>query len=130
MDFVQIGDGAIALRHLDDLGDRRDVPFHGVDGFEGDELGCIRVGLRQQLAEVLSVVMAEDPFLRPRMTDALDHGRMIERIGEDDAARQKGSEGRERRLVGDVARRKQQRRFLAVEVREFLLKQHVIVVGA
>ena len=46
------------------------------------------------------------------------------------AARQHGAERRERGLVGDVARGEDQRRFLAVEVGELALEQHVAVVGA
>ena len=50
--------------------------------------------------------------------------------GQHDAARQPDRQGAERRPVGHVAGVEQQRRLGAVQVRQLLLQQHVVVVGA
>ena len=54
----------------------------------------------------------------------------LPRVRQDDAARHARRQRAERRPVGDVAGGEQQRGFLAVQVGELLLQQHVIVVGA
>ena len=53
--------------------------------------------------------------------DAGDHRGMVERVGVDDASRQAGAQGRERRLVGDEPRGEHQCRGLPVEIREHRL---------
>jgi len=65
------------------------------------------------------VVVAEDAPVAAAAADAADHRGMVQFVGEDDQAGQDLVQRRQRRLVGDVARGEQQRRFLAVQVGQF-----------
>jgi hypothetical protein len=62
-----------------------------------------------------------------RIADAGDHRGVVELVREDHAAGQDLGERRQRRVVRDVARREQQRAFLAVQVGEFGLELDVVV---
>src|SRR6185312_2958128 len=121
---------AMALGHVAELGDGCDVAVHGIDALEGDELGAARVAAGEPALEIGGVVMREDLLLGAAVTDALDHRGMVERVGEDHAARHLARQGRERRLVGDVARSEGERRFLAMQIGELAFEQHVIMSGA
>ena len=74
--------------------------------------------------------MLPDDLLALGIADALDHRGMVQRIGEDDQAGNLRAERAERRPVGDIARREDQRRFLAVQVGKLALEQNVVVGGA
>ena len=68
---------------------RRDVAVHGIQALEDNELRTRRIGGLEQLLEVLKIVMAPDFLLAAGLADAFDHGIMIERVGQDQAVRQK-----------------------------------------
>src|SRR5258708_15428379 len=88
------------------------------------------VGGRQQPIEITDVVVTKSIFFGATMSDALDHGGVIEGVGKDHAARDLASQSGERRLLGDIARSEDQLGLLAVEVGNFPLKQHVLMSGA
>ncbi|MNN28597.1 hypothetical protein D3C81_1421750 [compost metagenome] len=114
MDFVQIGHGAVLLGQGDGAGDVGDVAVHRIDALEGDQLGRINRRGGQQFFEVFKVVVAEDVARTAAVTDALDHRGVVQGVGEDDQARQDLLQGRQRRLIGHIARGEQQGRFLLV----------------
>ncbi len=130
VDLVEIGHGAVALGDIAELGDRRDVAVHRIDGFEADQLRPRRVAARQQSLEIGRVVVAEDVLLGAAVANALDHRGVIEGIGVDDAARNLPGQRRDGGVVRDIARGEQQCRFLAMQVRELALEQDVVVAGA
>lgn len=74
--------------------------------------------------------MLPDHPLATAVTNAFDHRCMVERIRENDQARNFLTERAEGGPVGDITRGENQRRFLAVEIGKFALEQDVIVVGA
>ena len=86
MDLVEIGQGAIFLGEIANAGDRRDVAVHRVDALEGDEFWPIDIDIAQEVLEVTHIVVPENALLAPRLADAVDHRRMIEFVGKDDAA--------------------------------------------
>ena len=90
-------------------------------------LGAAGIGAPQQFLEMLDVVVAPDLTLRLAAAHAFDHRGVVELVGEDDAAGQDVAQRRERRVVGDVARREEERRFLAVQVGEFAFELDVEV---
>ncbi|KHQ52584.1 hypothetical protein OA50_03059 [Mameliella alba] len=128
--LVEIGHGAVAFRHLDDLGHRADVAIHRVDGFEGDDLGRVGGQRRQLAVQVLGVVVFPDHLAGAGMADALDHAGVVGRVREDDRIRQTAAQGRKRGPVRDIARGEEQRRLLAVQVSEFRLQRDVMRIGA
>ena len=128
--LVEIGECPVRLGHVANLVDRGDVAIHRIDRLEGDELGPARLDQPELAVQILRIVVAENLALGPARTDALDHRGMVALVGEDDAARKLRGECAERRPVRDVAGGEDQRRFLSVEVGEFLLQEHVIMVGA
>ena len=73
MDFVQIGHGAVFFGHFDDLADGRDVAIHGIDGFKGNDLGCICGQGSQFAVQIFGVVMAPDYLAGAGMAYAFDH---------------------------------------------------------
>src|ERR1700724_2832901 len=60
--------------------------------------------------------------------NALNHRGVVEGVRKYNAIRDMASQRSERRLVGDVARCKDQGGVLAVKIRKFALEQYVIVV--
>ena len=77
-----------------------------------------------------AIVMGEDAGLAAAVPDALDHRGVVELVRQDGAAGHPRRQRADRGHVRDVARGEQQRRFLAMQVGQFALQQHVIVVGA
>ena len=128
--LVQVGHCAVTVREVAHRRDRRHVPIHRVDRFEGHNLGLGRVEVRERVFEVGEVVVGEDALLRPGVADAGDHGRVVPGVREEDAPRELAPEGGEGGLVGGVAGAEEERRLGSVEVRELLLEQHVAVRGA
>jgi hypothetical protein len=64
------------------------------------------------------------------MPHALDHRGMVQRVGEDDAARQQPPERRQRRDIGEIAGIEQERRALAMELGELRLELDMEMLSA
>ena len=126
MDLVDVGQGTVLLRQGNRAWDVGDVAVHGIDALEGDQLRRSRIGGGEQFLEVGEVIVPEDVPGTPTAPDARDHRVVVQRVGEDDETRKDLVEGRERGLVGDIARGEEQGRFLAVQVGEFELQLHMI----
>ena len=69
-------------------------------------------------------------FSQRGLADALDHRIVVVGVGQDQAVRDQSCDGRDAGLVGDVARGEDQRRRLAVQVREFAFELNQRMVGA
>ena len=52
MHLVEIGHGVVSVRDVAELGDRRDVAIHRVDGFKCHQLRRVRVEIAQLAFEV------------------------------------------------------------------------------
>ena len=130
MDLVAIGHRAEFLGNVAELGDGRDVAIHRIDGFEGDQLRPARSERGELAAQIGRVVMGENVLLDARMPDALDHRGVVERVGEDDAARDARGKRGERGPVRHIAGVEDQCRFLAVQIGKLALQQDMVVVGA
>ena len=122
MHLIEIGHRAIAFGEIADGADLAEIAFHRIDGFEADDLRRVGRSRAQQLFQMRHVVVAIDPLLGARMAHAFDHRGVVQLVGEEHAARQQPRQRRQRRVVGDVARREQQRRFLAVQVGKLALR--------
>ena len=72
------------------------------------------------------VVVAEDPLGPAIALDAFDHRGVIQRIGIDDQPREQLGQRRQRRVIGDIGRGKDQRGFLGVQIGQFGLQPLVI----
>ena len=130
MDFVQIGQRAILVGQVADLLDRADIAIHGIDRLKGDHLGRIGRSRSQQFFQMLDIIMAPDPLLAARALHALDHRGVVQLVGENDQARQDFRQGRERRLIGDIAGGEEQCAILAVQVGERALQLDMVMRGA
>uniref|UniRef100_A0A0N5A4J2 LigA n=1 Tax=Parastrongyloides trichosuri TaxID=131310 RepID=A0A0N5A4J2_PARTI len=98
VDFVQIGQGAVFLGQGDGARQVGDVAVHRIDALEGDQLGRVDWRGGQQFLKVFKVVVAEDVALAAAVADARDHGGVVQRVREDDQARQNLLQRRQRRL--------------------------------
>jgi hypothetical protein len=128
MDLVEIGHGAMTLCDIAQFGNGRDIAIHRIDRFEGHKLRTLGIRGRQQALKIARVVVPEAMLFSGAVPNALNHRGVVEGVRKYDAIRDMASQRRERRLLGDVARRKEQGGLLAVEVRKFPLEQYVIVV--
>jgi hypothetical protein len=128
--FVQIGHCAVFVGEVAEFPDRRDVAIHRIDGFKGDDLWRARIGGRKLGLEVRHRIVLEDDPLAFRVADALDHRSVVAGIRKDDDAGNLGTERPECGPVRNVTGGEQKSRFLAVQVGEFALEQHMIMVGA
>jgi hypothetical protein len=79
----------------------------------------------------VNVVVAEDIFLGAAVADAGDHRRVIAGVGKHRHVRQFARQGRQRRVIGHIARSENQCRFAPVQVGELVLEQqvHLAVAG-
>ena len=115
--LVDIGQRPVAFGEIADLVQRRDIAVHRVQAFAQDQFRPVRVGGAQQLLEMLDVVVAPHLLFGAGFAHALDHGIVVERVGEQQAIGQQFCDRGNAGLVGDIARGKDQRRFLAVQRR-------------
>ena len=93
-------------------------------------LGASRPHWLQLGFQVGQIVVAPDALLPAAVADAGDHGGVVLLVREDDAARQQLLQRRQGGVVGDVGRGEQQRRILAVQVRDLALQLDVVMGGA
>ena len=89
-----------------------------------------QAAVKREGSDVTIVALAGMVRRALAVADALDHGRVIERVGHDYAARHHRTQGAQGGVVGNIAGREQQRGFLAVKVGQFLLQQDMIMIGA
>ena len=127
MDFVEVGQSVVAVGKIADGGDRGDVAVHRIDALEGDQLGRVGIFGREQLFEMLEVVVPEHALLASRALDPRDHRGVVQFVGEDHAVGKQFADRRQRRLVRHVARGEQQRRLLAVELGQLGLELGVVM---
>ena len=78
--LVEIGHGAVARRKVADRLERRDVAVHRIDALEHDQLWAAGRCVRQQLFQMLKVIVAPDLFGAAGGTHPFDHGIVVERI--------------------------------------------------
>jgi hypothetical protein len=130
VDFVQKGDGAVLVGEIANGLDGADGAAHAVDGLEGDDLGDVQREGSQLGLEVLDIIVLEDNLLCARMADALDHGGVVQAVGEDDAVRQLAAEGGKGGIVGHVAGAEDEGGLLGVELGNGALEFHRMLVVA
>ena len=68
------------------------------------------------------IVMAENPLGPTIAAHAFDHRGMVQCIGIDDQAGKQFWQGGKGRVIGDIGRGEQQRRFLAMQIGQFLFQ--------
>ena len=130
MHLVEVGERVVALGHVADFGDRRDVAVHRVDAFEHHQLGQRRVECRQLAVQVVGVVMGKHFDAGAAVARALDHAGVVLGVRQHHAAGKPRGQRANGGPVAHVAGVEQQRRVLAVQVGQLLFQQHVVVVGA
>ena len=124
MDLVEIGQGTVLAGQGDGAGQVGDVAVHRIDALEGDQFGRIGRRVAQQGLQMLQIVVGVDMPLAAAVADARDHRGVVQTVGEDDQTRQDALQGRQRRLIGHIARGEQQGRFLLVPGGQFGLQIH------
>ena len=129
MDFIQIGHRPVAVSDVADFLDGRNVAIHGIDGLERHQLGAIRIELTQSAVQVFGVIVLEALAFCAAVAHALDHRGMVVGVRKNRAIGQARGQGAERRPVRHIARGKEQGGLLAVQVGQFTLQQHVMMVG-
>ena len=129
MRLVDVGQRTVAARHRQQGAQRRDVAVHRVQRLEGHQLRPVGIERRESRVEVRGIVVREDHGLGTAAPDALDHRRMVVGVREHHATRQRGGEGRQHGVVGDVTGGEHQRRVLAVQRGELRLQRDDRIVG-
>ena len=125
--LVEVGQGTVPVREIADCADRSDVGVHRINALERDQLGRFWILCRQQLLEMLKIVVPEHALFAAAVLDAGNHRGVVELIREDHAVREELAQGRERGLVRNVARGEEKRAILAVQVGKLRLEFRVIV---
>ena len=124
VNLVEIGHRAEALGYVAQFADWGDVAVHRIDRFEADQLRPLDRHSFEQAREISRVVVAEDVFFGTAVAYAGDHRGMVQRIGEHDHARHLKRQGRQRRIVGDIARGENQRRLAPVQIGKLALEEN------
>ena len=128
--LVEIGERAEFVRQIADRADGPEIAVHRIDALEGDELWRRGIVGFEQFAQVIDIVVPENP-LRPAVAaHALDHACVVQAVGIDDQAGEQLGQGRKRRVVCDVGRGEEQCRLLAVQIGQFRLELLVVDRGA
>src|SRR5258708_15942516 len=122
MHLVQIGHRVIALCKVADRREWSDVAVHRIDALEHDQLRAAGRCAREQLLQVLQIVVAPNLPGTAGGTHSFDHRIMVECIGQDQAVRKQPRDRRDARVVGNIARRENECRFLAMQVGELGLQ--------
>ena len=78
VDFVDIGEGVVFLSKVTKRMDRRDIAFHRIDAFKGDQLGRFGVFCCEQFFEVRHIIVTENALRTARIADASDHARVVQ----------------------------------------------------
>jgi hypothetical protein len=128
--FVKIGQRVVFLGEVGDRLDGRDMPVHGIDALEDDDLRRAARVLLELFFQMLHVVVADDVLLTAAMANALDHRSVVLLVGEDHETRDQALQGGERRLVGDIGRGEAERSLLAVQIGKLGLELDMIVGSA
>ena len=130
VDFVEVGQRAVLFREVADGADWGEIAFHRVTGLKGDDLGAIGVGLTQLGFKIGHVVVLKDHLLSARPAHRLDHRRVVQPVGENQAILEVCGQRAQRSEIADVAGGKDQPGFLAVQLRQLPFQFHVQLVGA
>ena len=130
MHFVEIGHGAIRVRHVAQFGDGRDVAVHRIDRFKHHDLGACGIEILQPALKIARIVVREQALFGPRMAYAFNHRGVIALIRNHDAIGQASGQRAKARPVRDVTGREQQRGFLVVQIGKLALQQHMMMAGA
>lgn len=77
MHLVEVGKRTILLGEITNRRDWRDVPVHGVDAFESDDLGRALRNFSKFCFEVSNVVVTKNVLLALPVADTLDNGRVV-----------------------------------------------------
>jgi hypothetical protein len=131
MNLVEIGERAVFLGQFADALDGGDIAVHGIDALADDQLRPVGSCGGEKLFKMRNVVVPKDLLLAARLAHALDHGIVVEGVGEDEAVRDQAGDGGDAGLVRDIARGEDEGRLLAVQVGELRLQRHdrMIVAG-
>ncbi len=113
------GHRVIAFRKVADRFEWSDVAVHRIHALEYDQLRAAGRCAREQFLQLREIVVAADLLGAASRTHAFDHRIVIVRIGQDQAVRKELADRRDARMVGHVARRENERRLLAMQVRKF-----------
>ena len=128
VNLVDIGHRAIPFGEIANFCQRGDIPVHRVKAFANDD-GRPTRGIAQQFLKMCDVVVAKHLIFAAGLADAFDHRIMIERVRQDETVRNQFGDGRNACLVRHIARRENERGFLAVQVREFVLQLNQRMIG-
>lgn len=86
--FVQEGDRSVLVGQIANFLDGSDTSAHGIDAFKRNDFGRFFRPFPQLVLKIDKVTVFPNDLLGARMANALDHGRVIRRIGEIYAAGQ------------------------------------------
>ena len=120
MDFVAIGQRIICVGEVTNVANVSHIAVHRIDALEGNQLGRLGVFGGQQRFEMGEVIVAPDTLLAATVADAGDHARVVELVGEDDAAGQDFAQCCQSCLIRNIAAGEQQCAILAVKVSQLL----------
>ena len=124
--FVDIGQRVEFIRKITDRLNRAEITVHRIDRFERDQLGRIRIIGFQQGAQMVEIVVTEDPLCPAIAPNALDHRGMVQFVGVDDQAGQQFRQRAQRSVICDVSGGEQKSGLFAVQIRQFGLKTLMI----
>ncbi|OIQ74659.1 hypothetical protein GALL_436870 [mine drainage metagenome] len=130
MHFVDIGQRAKFVGKIANLADRAEITIHRVNRFESDQHRPPLIDPLQNAAQVGHVVMLEDVLLAAAAPDALEHRGVVQRVRHDHQTGEQQRQRRKRRVIGDIGRGENQRRFFVVQVGKLCLQPLVIDRGA
>ena len=103
VNFIDIGQRVVFFCQIANRMDRGDIAIHRIDAFKGDQFGGRWIFCGQQFFQMLHVIVAEDVLLATRIADTGDHAGMVQLVGIDHTAGQQFGQGRQCRIVGNIA---------------------------
>src|SRR5271156_3423365 len=120
--LVEVSHCAIALGKVADCLEGSNVAVHRIDALEDDQLWASGRCSREQLLEMLKVIVAPDLPGTARGAHAFNHRIVIVSVGQDQAIWEESGDRRNTRVVGHIAGSENEGRLLAMQVRKLGLQ--------
>lgn len=130
MDFIEKSEGAVLVGQVADLLNGADGATHGVDRLESDNLGRLGRDRGEFGFQVFHIIMLEDHLLGARVTDSLNHRRVVAAVGKNDTSGKFATQSGKSGIICDITGRKDEGRFLGVQLGNGGLKADGVLVVA
>ena len=119
MHLIKIRQCAELFRQIAQILHRTKVAIHGIDGFKSNQFWRIRVVRLQQTAQMIHIIVTENPLGTTVAAHTFDHRRMVQLVRINNQARKQFGQGAQSCVIGNIGTGEQQGGLFAVQIGQF-----------